>query len=292
MHPLHDTDSRNIGDRPTTPTKEASETMYQPFKRSGNVRPMDPATMPLCPGPKCKEHPRTGPKAGKEEQLCQVCETTPYCSPDCRWADWKTHQQICAGKPDGSPLPRATDIGSPLKGLETPILRPFTRLTEGTWLHDRPQGDVYRILVDTYRFRIQDMFEFEQVVEEDSIYNGKDSGTKGFSRFLDLFYTKESNPILTSRGQSLLPPWWTDTTRAACETFANAQGPEQSNWYSLAWKITMEEVVHRYGDNTFGMQLRVFAEHVHGKAVAGVSSHEMVTGFKSMETRLGAVAFY
>ncbi len=73
---------------------------------------------------------------------------------------------------------------SPTKGLELPIPMPFTRLDEGTWLHNRPETDVYKLLVDAYRLRVEDTHIFKGEAMEDSVYAGCKSGRRSFRKFL------------------------------------------------------------------------------------------------------------
>ncbi|ODM21425.1 hypothetical protein SI65_02269 [Aspergillus cristatus] len=64
---------------------------------------------------------------------------------------------------DGKPVP------NPLKGLTAGILSPFTRLDAKTWLHDRAESDVQKILIDTYRLRVvQDRRDNEESVGRES----------------------------------------------------------------------------------------------------------------------------
>lgn len=59
---------------------------------------------------------------------------------------------------------------SPPNGLDQPASRPFTPLDDGTWLHDRPEIDVYRLLIDAYRMRMEGDYKIEGGVNEDSLY--------------------------------------------------------------------------------------------------------------------------
>ncbi|KAJ0309215.1 hypothetical protein COL5a_011730 [Colletotrichum fioriniae] len=80
----------------------------------------------------------------------------------------------------GNPASAGTAL-SPPKGLDQPITRPFMRLDNGTWLHDRPEKDVYRLHVE----------------DEYNIYGGADDGLEGFRRFLNK----------SAKRKGLLPAW-------------------------------------------------------------------------------------
>ncbi|OAA71658.1 hypothetical protein LEL_08893 [Akanthomyces lecanii RCEF 1005] len=83
------------------------------------------------------------------------------------------------------------------KGLQQGIATPFTRLDKGTWLLNRPQKDVYALLIDAYRLRVVDLYNLEGDAENDSLYGGASSGRGGFQRFL----------ASVAALPGLLPPW-------------------------------------------------------------------------------------
>ncbi|KAK4062750.1 uncharacterized protein Triagg1_9748 [Trichoderma aggressivum f. europaeum] len=139
---------------------------------------------------------------------------------------------------------------SPTKGLELPISMPFTRLDQGTWLHNRPETDVYKLLIDAYRLYAEDTYVFRAEVMEDSIYAGCKSGRRGFQKFL--------RKAATIPG--LLPPWWTKEKSAACEKF----GMDPFQWQNLRLAVRKRDIMEHYGDHLFPMQLRMLAEAVYG----------------------------
>ncbi|KAL6827456.1 hypothetical protein J3E69DRAFT_355354 [Trichoderma sp. SZMC 28015] len=150
---------------------------------------------------------------------------------------------------------------SPTKGLKLPISMPFTRLDEGTWLHNRPETDVYKLLVDAYRLRVEDTHTFKGEAMEDSVYAGCKNGRRGFRKFLR---TAATIP-------GLLPPWWNKEKSAACVKL----GMDPSQWQNLRCTAKKREIMEHYGDHLFPMQLRMMAEAVYGIHPCGKTGREM-----------------
>lgn len=75
---------------------------------------------------------------------------------------------------------------SPRRGLEVSVTNTFTRLNNGTWLHDRPKDDVFRLLAEVYRFRIYENLLVDGDRDPDCI-NGGDpySGREGVFLFVN-----------------------------------------------------------------------------------------------------------
>ncbi|KAI1173340.1 putative MYND domain protein [Nemania sp. FL0916] len=196
-------------------------------------------------------------KASTEMKRCAKCHVTCYCSRDCQKADWKAHKKICtkqaSERSSESSGGRSTTL-SPPKGLEKPIAKPFTRIDNNTYLHDRPEEDVYRVLIDAYRMRIEDEYKLEGNHALDSIYDGASSSIVGFRRFLRQAASRAG----------LLPPWWTAEKRKACENLGMADG-----WPDLRCAVEKSDIIEHYGDQRFPMQLRMLAEIIIGRGFDG-----------------------
>ncbi|CAH0057614.1 unnamed protein product [Clonostachys solani] len=207
--------------------------------------------------PACVTCKKTAPEVTIKR--CAQCSSTPYCSRECQKADWKNHRKVCGKESAGcSSSSSPSELGSqasPLKGLEKSVTKPFTRIGNGTWLHDRPETDVYRLLIDAYRLRVEDEYKMEGKIDNDSLYAGSGSGLKGFRRFLDC--------VASHAG--LLPSWWHAEKRACCERL----GMDPSQWQNLCCAVEKSDIIEHYGMPYFHMELRMFAEKVLGSGIGG-----------------------
>ncbi|KAL2270699.1 hypothetical protein VTJ83DRAFT_70 [Remersonia thermophila] len=196
---------------------------------------------------------------------CAKCSIAPYCSRECQKADWKSHKKTCGKATDGieNNATKRTDV-SPPKGLDQPITMPFTRLDRGDWLHDRPEKDVYRALVDAYRLRVADCVKSPG---PDQALVG--SGLEGFRHFLRLTSEK-----------GLLPDWWNEEKQRECEELAT----RWSEWQCVNKTVDEADIAAHYGEKRFSMQLRMFAEAVYGTIPGGFGTgHSMRQMMVAME---------
>jgi splicing suppressor protein 51 len=150
-----------------------------------------------------------------------------------------------------------TNAGRTPKGLSVAVDEPFHRLHAKTWIHDRPEQDVYKILIDTYRLRMEDNFNLEGEADSDGVYGGAPDGRQGFRRFLRLAETRPG----------LLPSWWSQEKAAECEAVGARAG-----WSSLSSAVEKADVIKHYGNPEMPMQLRVFGEQVYGRGPGGQGS--------------------
>ncbi|KAI9902539.1 hypothetical protein N3K66_001891 [Trichothecium roseum] len=192
---------------------------------------------------------------------CAKCSTTPYCSRDCQKADWKSHKKICARQAEFRASPTSLSPPKGLSSIQGSVKTPFARLDKGTWLHGRPEKDVYGLLIDAYRMRVEDMYKIEGEADNDSIYGGAADGLQGFRRFLERV---EACP-------GLLPSWWDATKKSECEQF----GMGSSRWFDLRAAVEKSDIVKHYGESKFPMQLRMFAEAVYGQGPGGADATAM-----------------
>lgn len=206
----------------------------------------------------CANCAKTGSDLGVTLKRCSRCGITCYCSRECQKADWKEHKKGCASKETST---SSTDAGGqPPNRPSASIDKPFHRLDSRTWLHDRPEKDVYELLIDTYRLRMEDNYKLEGNVDADCVYNGAPDGQQGFRRFLRL---AEKRP-------GLLPSWWSQEKAAACVTVGRNGG-----WSSLSSMVEKGDVIEHYGDPNMPMQLRMFGEQVYGRGPGGQSGDGM-----------------
>ncbi|KAK8241570.1 putative MYND domain protein [Phyllosticta capitalensis] len=213
-------------------------------------------------------------------QRCARCRSETYCNRECQKAHWKTHKKVCAtnananaaasGAAGGSTSNTASNNGT-AKGLDVNIPNPFTRLDKGTWLHGRSERDVYKLLIDAYRLRADDMYNMEANVDEDSIMSGSvTTSIKPFKRFVTKIERNHRN---------LLPSWWNDEKREECYKV----GLTRDGWEYLGFAIEKSDVSDHYDESRFPMQLRMFAESVYGSAPGGSSGAGMRQMMMMME---------
>jgi splicing suppressor protein 51 len=220
---------------------------------------------------------------------CAKCSKTKYCSRDCQKANWKAHKKVCTQDAGTSPAvsrPIAPAAGlpvgiarsiankqAPVPGPGIFIDKPFTRLHNRTWLHARPRKEVYKLLIDAYRLRMEENYSLEGEAETDSIYGGAADGLEGFRRFL-----AEARSRL-----GFLPQWWDGERQRECE----ALGMTGTGWSDLSTAVGMGDINEHYGDPRFAMQLRIVGETVYGTGPGGQPDPELIEHMMAMESTSG-----
>ena len=189
---------------------------------------------------------------------CAKCKSTQYCSRDCQKADWKVHKKICSRNAANAFVEanaeHSSTYSSPrLNDLEKHIPNPFTKLDQGKYLHDRPEKDVYKLLIDSFRMRQADDLNLEGKTTPRSVYTGAPSSIEPFRGYLAKAATRK-----------VLPPWWDAEKQKECEAFG-----ESGAWQDLRRRVTKQEVIQHYGDQKMPMQVRMLAEADYGAGSMG-----------------------
>lgn len=211
---------------------------------------------------RCNTCNKTSTENGGSLKRCSKCMITIYCSRECQAADWKLHKKSCSAQytahsngagpqANAKEAPRLQKTHcSPKNGFENPITESFIRLENGQWLHDRPETDVYRLLIDAYRMRVEDDYTFKGDAPLGSIYSGRFDSLPDFRRFL--------KRVESTNNGSLLPPWWSCEKKKACIKLAM----DRNEWQSLYTQVEKSDIIEHYGNPLLPMQLRAFAETV------------------------------
>ncbi|KAK4154204.1 hypothetical protein C8A00DRAFT_33030 [Chaetomidium leptoderma] len=257
-------------------------------------------TCAVCGAPRC-----TLPNV-----YCTKCNTTVYCSLKCeRKSTKKAHKQTC-GKPpppvfipaattttttSPTPTPTARRPGNDNAGLLTQtITKPFTHIDQGTPTSTpAPRKTSTTSSLPPAPLRRGQEGEEERYSSssshDDALARGDDlRGLRHFlylaaapprsGSFLGSSSSSSSSHVVSSvPGRSILPPWWTDEHRRACEQLAMGFGNDLGmsvalrDWLALRWRATVVtgEVVERYADARLPMQLRMLGEVVYGRSVGG-----------------------
>ena len=134
-------------------------------------------------------------------------------------------------------------------------------LNDKKYLHDRPEKDLFKHLIDCYRLRMDDDSKFSSSVDRDSLYGRSPDSIAGFQRFLRTAGTREG----------LLPSSWSAEKAEQC-----IQAGRTGDWSDLSKKIAKADIIDHYGDGNMPMQLRYLGEQVLGSSPGGQSGTGMV----------------
>ena len=165
------------------------------------------------------------------------------------------------GRLPGAPGATGTTVGTASGSRRTPNAaagstptasndNPFRALSEGKYLHNMSEKDVYRALIDSYRLRVEDEYMFSGVKKEFSLLVNNPQPLRGFQQYLDRVKAKAR----------LLPSWWSADKRRACESLAQ----DRNQWSCIFVSAAKSDIIDHYGNSMKPMQLRMFAEEVEG----------------------------
>lgn len=130
----------------------------------------------------------------------------------------------------------------------------LVHLREKKYPHGRPEQEVYELLVDTYRLRMEDEYTFTGDVRTDGLYGGGNP-LRRFRRFMNKVHECDV----------LLPPWWNAKKERQCE----AHGMDENNWACLRHAVEKSNVTEHYKSPMMPMQLRTLEEKIYGKGPGG-----------------------
>lgn len=176
------------------------------------------------------------------------------------------------------PAPATTSASSASASSKTsttkkPILpagqnhpKPFTRLQQGTWLHDRSESDTYKLLLDAFRMGQADADSFEGVPPQ--------KGHKALESFKGFLRLAESR-------KGLLPAWWNAAHASSCVEYAMDR--TRGNEHTLFALVNKADIIQRYNDDKLPMQLRMISEAITGRGVMGQSGKGMMDMQASQE---------
>lgn len=115
------------------------------------------------------------------------------------------------------------------------------------YFYKMPEKDVFEQLIDCFRLRCDDEYKFKG--DTRGLYAGEDPA-KEFKEFLDLAESRNG----------LLPKWWSEQKRKACEKIASGKG-----WSNLRSAVEKSDIQEHYGKPTMPMTLRILGEKIYGK---------------------------
>lgn len=212
----------------------------------------------------CKFCRKTQDELPNPLKRCANCKYQWYCSRQCQVSDWKNHKKVCGTTARAQLNPQAPM--NPQTVCYIP--KPFTALDNGTWLHNRTKKDVFKLLVDTYRMRIEDEYKYEGEVDEDSLYSGAGLETvvRHFKRFMKKLIKRDAQ-----RDRKLLPDWWSKDSLQECMEFARTD-----DFSNVGYAVEKHDIQEHYSQPDMPMQLRMFSEKIDGKLAAGMSGSSML----------------
>jgi mitochondrial splicing suppressor protein 51 len=197
------------------------------------------------PEPVCSACYRPQIDFTSELKRCAQCLTARYCSRECQKKDWKTHKLTCA-PPGGKPAPPKPKTQRHNPGFHA--MNSALGLTNDDYLHELPEEEALRQLIDCFRMRVEDEYVFGE--QNIGIYGGENPLPE-FRRFLRLAESRAG----------LLPPWWNKDKEKECERIALAR----DGWNNINCAVEKSDIQEHYKDPTMPMKLRILGEKIYGK---------------------------
>jgi splicing suppressor protein 51 len=102
-------------------------------------------------------------------------QKTCYCSRDYQRTNWKSHKKTCGKYSfETTGFIDSEDYTTPfIDRLEAQTAKPFTTLDNHTYLHNRTDKDVYKLLIDCYCKKQADENKIEIITDPNSVYIGR-----------------------------------------------------------------------------------------------------------------------
>ncbi|KXT07876.1 hypothetical protein AC579_5155 [Pseudocercospora musae] len=178
-------------------------------------------------------------KTGESLKRCAKCRSVHYCNRECQTSHWKIHKKECSRLASGNTAAtRTADGGRNTAGG-------FTGIASNTFLHNRPEKEVYKLLVDIVRMRQEDTYTFEGDTMSGTIYNGQSSSEPAFRHMIHRAKNKAG----------FLPPWWNDSKLEECIRL---------NRQALRCAQEKSDIQESWSDNLMPMKLRMLGEKIYG----------------------------
>ncbi|KAJ9221556.1 hypothetical protein DTO027B5_2821 [Paecilomyces variotii] len=180
----------------------------------------------------CKRPEPTSPTPSQTLKRCARCHITIYCSRECQKAHWKAdHKNRCI----------------------------WGAIRNNIYLDSLPEEDAMEQLIDVYRMRVEDDYKFRG--DAHGLY-GLEDPLDDFEEFLDLAegqMEKEKEDAGGLKRAGILPKWWCEEKRNACERKAM-----RDPWCRITYAVEKGDIQEHYKDDMMPMKLRMLGETVYG----------------------------
>ncbi len=225
---------------------------------------------PTSETPICTTCKKSEPSFTKPLKRCGKCKITLYCSRDCQQGDWKNHKKSLQREQGYRRRRRLVrPRSSRWRGVEPDIKSAggyiklfsmasptsdrgniFNNSVKTGYLSRLPETRAFAAIIDSYRLRVEDEYTFRG--DASGLYGDEDP-LPCFRDYLDQ----------AEQCGEVLPPWWNQAKRRACEN----QAMRKSEFSYLGYAVEKPDIQKHYGDNLMPMRLRMLAERVTGSHV-------------------------